>query len=263
MRRDVYVVNDAGSWSVVAADAVTDIIADNREHDETFVNAHQAALFQIEGDDYSVIRVVVAEPLTAVEAAEWVGRVRWQLRVKGDKILVSGGFDPDCLAEWQDGGETEYVKAIEVPPGEYQVTLYSYLHSMNGAVWLSKFNTTLPLPKLLPWFQKDHPDRPLPTWILSLLDDDDLPADCGYGSISTAIQSGYLAIEHEPLHWIGYLIHVVPVQPNMELDTPDAGWFDCRKGIRIPDRCPLGITTDCTEDHHIAHVLERFIPSTN
>lgn len=260
MRRDIYLINDAGSWSVVAADAVAAIVADYREDDEKFVQTHQAALFQIEGDDYSVIRVVVAEPLTAVETAEWVGRTRWRLQVKGDKVLVSGGFDPDCLAEWQEAGEdTDYVKAIEVPAGDYQVTLYSYLHSMNGAVWLSEFNKTLPLPKLLPWFQKDYPDRPLPTWVVSLLDDEDLPADCQYKSLETAIQSGYLAIEREPLHWIGYLIHIVPFQPGMELDTPEAGWLDCRKGIRIPDRCPLGISTNCTEDNHIASRVERFL----
>lgn len=263
MRQDIYVINDAGSWSVVAADAVDAIVADNREHDEHFVEAHQAALFQIEGDDYSVIRVVVAEPLTPAEAAEWVGRTRWRLQVEGDKILVSGGFDPDCLADWQetwqDTGDTEYVKAIEVPAGEYQVTLYSYLHSMNGAVWLSEFNKTLPLPKLLPWFQTDHPDRPLPTWVVSLLADEDLPADCGYSSIAAAIQSGSLAIEREPLHWIGYLIHLLPFHPDMEVDTPEAGWFDSRLGLRIPDRCPLGIETACTEDNHIARRVERFL----
>jgi hypothetical protein len=50
-------VNDAGSWSAIAADAAAKIINDNREHDQQFVQAHEVALFAIEGDDSSVMRI--------------------------------------------------------------------------------------------------------------------------------------------------------------------------------------------------------------
>lgn len=253
MRRDVYIVNDAGSWSVVTAEAVGQIVQDNRNQDEQFVQAFSAALFAIEGDDYSVIRVVANEALTDAEAAEWVGRIQWRINTNDGKILISGGFDPDCLADWQDEGETEYVKQITVPPGDYQVSFYTYLHSMNGAVWLSDRLENPPFPKLLPWFQQDYPGEPLPTWAVTLLEDEDFP---DAPSIAAAVKSGQLPIHHQPVHWIGYLIHLLPFEPGMTLDTPESGWFESRTGLRVPPRCPRGISTDCTDDRQVQSDLE-------
>jgi hypothetical protein len=255
MRRDVYIVNDAGSWSVVAAEAVEPIIQDNRTQDEQFVQAFSAALFSIEGDDYSVIRIVANESLAEAEAAEWVGRIQWRINTNDGKILISGGFDPDCLADWQEQGETEYVKQIMLPPGEYQVSFYTYLHSMNGAVWLgdSDISENLRFPKLLPWFQQDYPGEPLPTWVATLLEDEDFP---NASSIAAAVKSGQLPIHHHPVHWIGYLIHLLPFEPGIVLDTPELGWFDARTNLRVPPKCPLGIPTDCTDDRQVQSNLD-------
>jgi hypothetical protein len=252
MRRDVYIINDAGSWSAIAADAVAKIIDNDREHDELFVQAQEAALFAIEGDDYSVMRIVVDEPLTEPEEAEWIARARWRLKVGDGKVLVSGGFDPRCLADWQEHGEIGYVKEIDVPPGDYQVVFYSYLHSMNGAVWLDDGydGSPSPFPKLLPWFQMDYPGRSLPTWVASMLAYDEEI------SIADAVKSGILTIESQPLHWIGYLVHLIPFAVEMELDTPEGGWFDTRVGLRVPVRCPLGISTNCTEDREVQSRLK-------
>lgn len=256
MRRDVYIVNDAGSWSVVAAEAVDQIIQDDRNQDDQFVQAFSAALFGIEGDDYSVIRIVANEPLTETEAAEWVGRIQWRINTTDGKILISGGFDPDCLAEWKEQGETEYVKEITLPSGDYQVSFYTYLHSMNGAVWLGDFCQDLSFPKLLSWFQQDYPGEPLPTWVATMIDDEDFP---GAPSIAAAIKSGQLPIQHQPVHWIGYLVHLVPFAPGMTLDTPESGWFETRRGTRVPDKCPLGITTECTDDRQIQSDLNYLL----
>lgn len=253
MRRDVYIVNDAGSWSVIAAEAVDQIIQDDRNQDEQFVQAFSAALFAIEGDDYSVIRIVANESLTDAEAAEWVGRIQWRINTNDGRILISGGFDPDCLADWQNQGETEYVKQITVPPGNYQVSFYTYLHSMNGAVWLSDRYADLPFPKLLPWFQQDYPGEPLPTWAVTLLENKDFP---NAPSIAAAIKSGQLPIHHQPVHWVGYLIHLLPFEPEMTLDTPESGWFEPKTGLKVPTKCPLGLPTDCTDDHQVQSTLE-------
>ncbi|MGI0486451.1 hypothetical protein ACN4EK_13510 [Pantanalinema rosaneae CENA516] len=258
MRRDVYIVNDAGSWSVVAAEAVDQIIQDDRTQDDQFVQNFSVCLIGIEGDDYSVIRIVANESLTETEAAEWVGRIQWRINTTDGRILISGGFDPDCLAAWQDQGETEYVKEITVPPGSYQVSFYTYLHSMNGAVWLSDFCKDLSVPKLLSWFQQDHPGEPLPTWIVTRLEDEDVP---DAPSIAAAIKSGQLSIHHQPVHWIGYLIHLVPFEPGMTLDTPESGWFESRRGVRVPGQCPRGIVTDCTDDRQVQRDLEFLLQS--
>ncbi len=247
MRRDVYIINDAGSWSAIAADAAVKIINDAREHDEQFVESHEAALFAIEGDDSNVIRIVVDEALTEPEQAEWIARARWRLKVADGKVLVSGGFDPDCFADWQEHGETGFVKEIDIPPGDYQIVFYSYLHSMNGAVWLDDGydGSPSPFPKLLSWFQMDYPGRSLPNWVVSMLAYD------REISISDAVKSGILSIENQPLYWIGYLIHLIPFTADMELDPPEGGWFEPRVGLRVPVRCPLGISTNCSENREV------------
>lgn len=251
MRKDVYITNDAGSWSVVAADAVERIVDDYRNDDKKFVEAYEAALFAIEGDDSNVVRIVVDEPLTEAEEREWIAVSRWRLKASGGKVLVSGGFDPDCLAEWQTDGETGYVKEIDVPPGDYHLSFYTYLHSMNGAVWQEDFYGKPLLPKLAPWFRRDHAGRSLPTWLLAQLSDEDLDDNDEWKPIVETIKSGRIVIEREPLHWIGYLFHLMPFLPEMELDKPENAWLDSRDGLRVPATFPLGITTDCTSDTEI------------
>lgn len=261
MRRDHYLVNDAGSWSVVAADAVDRIIADNREQDLPFVQAHEVALWMIEGDDYSVVRVVLDEPLTPIEEAEWIARARWCLETQGQPMLLCGGFDPDCLADWQDlddvQGETDTVKPIAVPAGKYQVSLYTYLHSMNGAVWLNSSIVESPFPVLSEWFRRDHGDRALPSWAIPLLNHGNLPQEDPWMPIGEAVKSGKVTVDRDQLYWISYLVQILPWQDGMAVDSPDEeGWFDTRTGLRVPDRCPLGIATDCTEDTQVSTDLE-------
>ena len=248
MRRDVYICNDAGSWSVVAAAAVDQIMQTQTDQDDQFAQAYLAALFLIEGDDYSVIRIVANESLTEIEASEWVGRIQWRIQTEDGNLLISSGFDSRCFAEWQDQGETEYVKQITVAPGDYQISFYTYLHSMNGAVWLGESPDELPFPHLLSWFQQDYPGEPLPTWIVTQLADDDVP---NTPSIAAAIQSGQLTIQQHPVHWISYLIHILPFTPGMHLDCPESGWFEARTGLRVPTKCPRGIPTECTEDDQV------------
>ena len=51
MRRDVYIENDSGGFSVLAADAVDAIIEDQRSDDLQFVAGHKAMLLELYGDD--------------------------------------------------------------------------------------------------------------------------------------------------------------------------------------------------------------------
>jgi hypothetical protein len=251
MRKDVYITNDAGSWSVVAADAVERIVDDYRNDDKKFVDAYEAALFAIEGDDSNVVRIVVGESLTEAEDQEWIAVSRWRLKASGGKVLICGGFDPDCLADWQQDGETCYIKEIDVTPGDYHLSFYTYLHSMNGAMWQEDFYGKPLLPKIAPWFRRDHAGRSLPTWLVSHLSDDDLDDGDEWKPLVETVKSGRVVVEREPLHWIGYLFHLTPFLPEMELDRHSDGWFDSKERLRVPAHFPLGIATDCTSDTEI------------
>jgi len=44
-------------------------------------------------------------------------------------LLVCGGFDPDCLAEWEGD---DFCQPAEVPPGDYRVDIYTYSTSGNA-----------------------------------------------------------------------------------------------------------------------------------
>ncbi|MEB3192180.1 MAG: hypothetical protein VKL42_17705 [Snowella sp.] len=261
MRQDIYLYNDAGGWGVLAGDVIRQIVEDNREHDEQFVFSHKAALFDLEGDDYSVIRVVANEPLTEAEEREWIARARWRLNISDGQVIICSGFDPDSIAYWLDEGDGYEVRSINIPALDYQVTLYTYLHSMNGAVWLGDRSL---LPELSEWFQRDHPNASLPTRVAAIYAYEDVAPEDDWYPMRENVQSGKILIEKEPLYWIGYLIHFSPFTSAKELDQPGAyGWFESKTGLRVPTLCPLGIPTSCTEDNDIAHKVEWSFEDTS
>ncbi len=72
MRRDVYIENDSGGLSVVAGDAVDAIVADARADDVKFVTSYKALLLELYGDDSMPVRIVVDEPISPDEDAQWL-----------------------------------------------------------------------------------------------------------------------------------------------------------------------------------------------
>ena len=141
MRRDVYIENDSGGFSVLAADAVEAIIADQRSDDFQFVAGHKAMLLELYGDDSLPVRIVVDEPLTADEEAQWLARASWRIDTSDGRMLVMGGFDPDVLSWWADagaGGDGRGIGAFSAAPGCWRVDVYAHVGSMNGRAILSE-----------------------------------------------------------------------------------------------------------------------------
>ena len=79
MRRDVFIANDTGGLSVIAADAADAIIQDARADDLRFVSEHKALLLELYGDDSMPVRIVVDEPLRPDEEAQWLSRASWRI----------------------------------------------------------------------------------------------------------------------------------------------------------------------------------------
>src|SRR5688572_15148701 len=136
MRRDVYIENDSGGLSVIATAAADAIIADGRSDDVGFVEDHQALLLELYGDDSMPVRIVVDEPLTSDEEAQWLARATWRIDAPDGRLLVMGGFDPDVLSWWRDAGAPDEdgrgVAVIAATPGSWRVDLYAHAGSMNG-----------------------------------------------------------------------------------------------------------------------------------
>jgi hypothetical protein len=258
MRQDVYVGNDSGGLSVLSSSVVERVVDDARNDDKQFVAAHEAILGMLAGDSAFVARVVVGEALTADEQEQWIAHYRWALKVPCGRLLLCGGLDPDGLAQWLENGESGYVREVAVPKGHYIVDVYTYLHTMNGRVitgdvWKEKLGA---------WFRRDHARRAFPSWVageLCMFPDEDPGHEKQWGDITSAVETGQLNIETEPLDWVGFLFHMQPFDARSTLTPPgDDGWFAAEEGLRKPARFPLGVPAD-TRDPVYRAALEELI----
>jgi hypothetical protein len=259
VRRDAYIENDSGGFSVVSGSAVDRIIEDQRQNDEQFVRAHEALLLLLVGDDSLPVRIVVDEPLREDEKREWLARIRWRLNVLDGRVLVMGGFDPDVLGWWRDEHAPDEdgrgVAVAQVAPGTWDLDVYTYVGSMNGNTLLEQG----PAP-VGTWFRRDHPDRAFPLWLAHILDyggAEDPGYEDQWRHSKESVADGTLVIDANTRGFVGLLFHFHKRPADEELDPyPDAGWFDSEAGARMPERCPLGIATT-VEDPNLVSLAQK------
>jgi hypothetical protein len=242
MRRDVYIENDSGALSVIAGAAVDAIIDDARDDDVGFVEGHQALLLELYGDDSMPVRIVVDEPLTTDEEAQWLARATWRIDAPDGRLLVMGGFDPDVLGWWRDAGALDAdgrgIGVIAAAPGSWRVDVYAHVGSMNGREVLEEAGEPVGTA-----FRRSHPGRPIPLWLANLigLDGDSDPGhEQDWRDAATSVELGLLEIDTECRSFVGFLVHLTPFD-GTALDPPEYGWFDREAGARVPAVFPLGL----------------------
>ena len=259
MRRDAYIQNDSGGFSVVSGTAVDAIIEDGRNDDEQFVRNRHALLLQLVGDDALPVRIVVDEPLLEDEEREWLARIRWQLDVPDGRVLVMGGFDPDVLQWWRDDhgpdADSTAVAVESVTPGRWDLDVYTYVNSLNGNALLREASATPGA-----WFRGDHPNTPIPLWLAHTLDysgEEDPGHEDDWRNTKAAVAAGNLAIETETRGFVGMLFHLHKRGADAQYDAePEGGWFDPDAGARKLERCPLGIVA-FVEDPNLVAFAQR------
>lgn len=259
MRRDVFITNDSGGLSIVAADALAAIIADGRADDASFVAQFKAMLLELHGDDSMPVRIVVDEPLTADEGAQWLAHATWRLDTTDGRLLVMGGFDPDVMSSWLDetGGTTDdrTVAVIDARPGAWRVDVYAHVGSMNGRAVL---NDGPEKPGLL--FRRAHNERALPLWLAKMLEfsgDDDPGHEDLWADLKSNIASGALKVDFESGDAVGFLVHVTPFSGAVGA-MPDGGWFARDANARIPSPFPLGLPSD-VRDPELQSFADRLL----
>ena len=249
MRRDVFIQNDSGGFSVLAADALSDIIEDGRADDMRFVTGHKAMLLELYGDDSMPVRVVVDEPLTADEEAQWLARASWRIDTADGRLLVVGGFDPDVLADWQshDAGEDGWgggVAAVTAQPGSWRVDVYAHVGSMNGRQILRELGDA---PGAA--FRRSHPSMAMPLWLAKMLEFS-TEEDPGFGDawddVKGSMDAGRLSINTESGDAIGFLVHITRSNEPAG-DPPEGGWFSRDDHARVPDVFPLGLVSEVAD----------------
>jgi hypothetical protein len=245
MRRDVYIQNDSGGFSVLAADAVDGIIEDARGDDARWVTEHKAMLIELYGDDSMPVRIVVDEPLTKEEQEQWLARYTWQIDTSDGRMLVMGGFDPDVLGAWkeEDGGEGDGggIGFVEASPGQWRVDVYAHVGSMNGRAILDEASKERPGAA----YRRSHGDRPFPLWLAKMLQfsgDDDPGHEDLWTDVKASIEAGDLAVDTDGGDAIGFLVHFTRATKPIG-DPPEEVWIERSANARIPKTFPLGIAS--------------------
>ncbi|HEX8367607.1 MAG TPA: hypothetical protein VF604_03490 [Pyrinomonadaceae bacterium] len=180
-------------------------------------------------DDGYNVRVATGN-LTEEEQAEWTSKVSWKLHLASGKMVVSGVCDEDMddeLADFpkaENNGDYELGCLVEIPAGEYAVSIYSYppgdlaggwMRLENPQLFRECFNTDagLQYEKPLEYFKRTRPRETPPNWI----------------------KKGF-----EEADFLDFLIHLAPL--SGELKMPEFEPDGCLLWeYRKPESCPRGI----------------------
>src|SRR5262249_22721249 len=199
MRRDFFIANDSGGFSVIAGDALDAIIDDGRSDDMEFVASYKALLLELYGDDSMPVRAVVDEPLAADEEAQWLARASWRIDTDDGRLIVMGGFDPDVMSGWKEetgGARDGYgVGLIETSPGSWRVDVYAHVGSMNGRVILRDAGD-----KPGGAFRRSHGGRAFPLWLAKMLEfsgEDDPGHEDLWRDVRASLAAGTLAVDFD------------------------------------------------------------------
>jgi hypothetical protein len=248
MRKDVFIDNDSGGFSVIAGDAVDAIIDDQRSDDMQFVTGFKALLLELYGDDSMPVRFVIDEPLHKDEEEQWLARASWRLDAFDGRLMAIGGLDPDMLAMWKEetGGidDGRGIAIVEVPAGPLRVDVYAHVGSMNGRAILSEARQ-----KPGAAFRRSHQDRPFPLWLARMLEfssEDDPGNEELWTDVRASMAAGTLAIDTASPAVIGFLIHVRPGD-EVPGTAPEGGWFARDANARVPAVFPIGLATDVVD----------------
>jgi hypothetical protein len=247
MRRDVFIENDSGGFSVLAADAVDAIIDDGRSDDFRFVTERKVLLLELYGDDSMPVRIVADEPLRADEEAQWLARASWQIDTSDGRMLVMGGFDPDVLSWWKDAGgegDARGVAALSTAPGKWRVDVYAHVGSMNGREILIEADE-----RPGSAFRRSHPERSVPLWLAKMLEysgEEDPGFEEVWRDIPASMAAGKLAVDTEGPDAIGFLVHFT--RANGAPGTPpEGGWFERTHNGRVPATFPVGLASEAPD----------------
>lgn len=259
MRRDVYIENDSGGFSVTSGASVDAVISAGGGLDG-LAAAREALLVELSGDDSMPVRLVVNEPLQPEEEAQWLARASAHLHTDDGRLVVMGGFDPDVMTWWrvETGGTRDGrgVAFVQTSPGTVRVDVYAHVGSMNGRRVLSESGTP---PGAA--FRRDHDGQPFPVWLAHMLDysgEDDPGHEGLWRDVRASIAGAALEVEEEPQSVIGFLVHITPAPAGQQADASADDWIAWDANSRIPASFPLGLPAEVADPGLVAWARRAF-----
>ncbi len=217
MRKDVYLYNEATGWLLTSGsrNGLTSI----PEGDDWNEAVRRGAFIPMSlmQDDALVLRVVANEPLLEQEEAEWLDRFVAKLSIPDGKLAMCGGI------EFLESPETfqDYVRYVDVDPGDYLVTVYTYFGSVNAP---DEDDVNGKGETLKKYWKRTRKGEKVPGWII-------------------AADEGEEWEEDVPTYLIGNLIHLMPHDREPAPLTLEGGWISEEVAPRLPELCPRGILT--------------------
>ena len=156
-------------------------------------------------DDSINVRVVLDEDLSEAEREEAYDRFDAVLAVPDGRLLVMGG------SEYTEEPSHEYIeeygKIVKIPPGNYSVTVLTYYHGPNVAIFEEN---------IAEYFTNTRPGKKLPRWI---------------------------ADEDDETNYISFVLHLRirnHLGPN-PIPLSEDGWVPEAVNKQRPAKCPLGL----------------------
>jgi hypothetical protein len=183
-------------------------------------------------DDGYNVRLVTGD-LTAEEKSEWTSKVSWKLNLESGKLVVSGVADENleeylkCFPTAENRQCCELGCFVEIPKGEYAVTIYSYPPNDLAGGWMRIENprlfkecfgqeTELKFEKAPEYFARTRPHETPPAWVSD---------------------------DFEDAEFLDFVIHLAPLAG--EIKIPEFEPDGCLQwDFRKPDICPKGIRFD-------------------
>jgi hypothetical protein len=166
-RRDVYLPGESPSLVICsdgrAGHSIEELDLENGAGWESWERAVDKGVFlpfALYASGPLVIRIVLGA-LDGAEEAQWVGSVRWNVDVPNGRLALCPGFD--YLEHPCSEPEREFdVRFVDVPAGEYRVTVYSLLSGVNGE-WCGRRSDEPEAPGA--WFRRVSPGQEFPDWL--------------------------------------------------------------------------------------------------
>src|SRR5690349_21465023 len=128
MRKDLYLYNEATGWILTSACLNHSEELSTDDWDEEVARGTLIPMSLVQ-DDSLIIRVVANEPLTSQEDEEWLDRFEAKLSIPDGKLVLAAGID---YVESPEDCDEDYACHVDVDPGDYRVTVYTYFGGVNA-----------------------------------------------------------------------------------------------------------------------------------
>jgi hypothetical protein len=257
LRKDVYVYNEATGF-VITSQSLNGFKKKEFKGKKWLERIQDGTMLPVSivQDDSMCFRVIVNGDLTEAEDAEWTDRLVYKLHVPDGKLVLSAG---SAVLEEDDDME-EYYRVVEIPPGSYQIELFTNFAGVNGDWPLGKAGISYE--EIPDYFKRTRPGEKMPEWMVDWLDVDDDDSD-GEGESEKEEQErppSPLELswdawgepeeeepeeteEREPSS-IDFTIRLTPLISEPPLPKLDGNWAEIDQNPRIPEKCPTGLLSN-------------------